>query len=133
MVSIMLIGNMTKDPEITEGANYKYCKFSLACTIDSKDKDGKRKTNFWNCTAWNGLADTIVKFCKKGSKLSVIGTCEQNKRNDKEGIERTYYDVRVKDIEFLSPKGNTEDVEEEPPVTNRPQIVPDYSDDDIPF
>lgn len=105
-----LIGNLTKDPELTETSNgIKVCRFTLAVNRNYKGSDGERKADFFNCVAWRGKAETIVKYVKKGNKVYVSGSFEQRDYEDSKGIKRTSYDLIVSDIEFLSARINSED------------------------
>lgn len=126
MNRIELIGNLARDPEYKEGANYRNCKFTLAVTSRRKDKDGKPVTEWWDCTAWNGLADTVVKYCKKGNKLYVSGTCDvTKKKNESNGSEQTFINVNVAEVEFLTPKGQNSEL--------KSPLEEDPDDADIPF
>ncbi len=128
MNRIELIGNLTKDPELTEGANYKRCRFSLACDRRKKDKNNNRITDYFNCTVWNGLAEIVVRYCKKGNKLYVAGTLEMTKRkNEDNGSEQTFIDVSVTDLQLLTPKSQNG-------IEDTPSPLVEVDDDaDIPF
>ena len=48
MNKVFLIGNLTKDPELSTTTNgVKFCKFTLAVSRNYS-KDGKRETDFLN-------------------------------------------------------------------------------------
>ena len=99
MVKVFLIGNLTKSPELTETqSGISVCRFSVATNRGTGDD---RKTDFYNVTAWRGLGETIARYQKKGDKIAVVGNLEQRKYEDREGIERTVYDVIATDVEFL--------------------------------
>lgn len=106
MVKVFIIGNITADPTLTETqSGISVCRFSVATNRGSGDD---RKTDYYNVTAWRGLGETIARYQKKGNKIAVIGNLEQRKYEDREGIERTSYDVIATDVEFLgSPSDNS--------------------------
>lgn len=81
-------------------------KFSLAVNRRSKGTDGQYKdeTTWFNVTCWERLAETANSYLFKGSKVYVEGRMQSRKYTDKEGIERTAWDVVVTDMEFLTPK-----------------------------
>ena len=105
MVKVFLIGNLTKSPELTETqSGISVCRFSVATNRGTGDD---RKTDCYNVTAWRGLAETIARYQKKGDKIAVVGNLEQRKYEDREGIERTSYDVIATDVEFLGSPGDS--------------------------
>ena len=62
MNKVELIGNLTRDPELTETASgVSVCRFSIAVKRNYYGSDGERKTDFFNCVVWRGLGETIGK------------------------------------------------------------------------
>ena len=101
--SVCLVGRLTKDPELRSvGDNIAVCQFTLA--VDKKKKDSG--TNFINCVAWRGLGETISKHVKKGSQLGISGYLDQSSY-EKGGVKKSYTQVVVDDIMFLSPKSGS--------------------------
>ena len=67
---VMLIGRLTRDPEIRttpNGANV--ASFSIATSFNWTDQSGQKKeqTEFHNVVAWRKLAEIIGQYVKKGS------------------------------------------------------------------
>lgn len=90
MNKIILIGNVTKDPEIRYTQNEKvYTTFSLA--VNRRNKE----TDYFNCIAWEKTAELIAQYVKKGSKVGVSGRLETDK------VEEKYFTkVIVEEISF---------------------------------
>lgn len=108
MNKVILIGNLTKDPELRETpSGVTVCHFSLAVTR-AYTNDGERKTDFFNCVAWRGLGENLARYQKKGSKISVVGSIEFRDYEDRDGIKRTAVDIVAQDIEFLSSRAADE-------------------------
>lgn len=135
-------GNLTRDLELTETANgVSVCRFAIAVNRAYTTGDGERQTDFFNCTAWRGLADNIARYCKKGSKVAVVGSIQIRNYEDNQGMQRTAVDVVVQDCEFLaSPKkessGDTapESAPQQRPAPARKAQMSVYDDDgDTPF
>ena len=105
MNKIILIGRFTKDPEsrMTQ-SNTEVSRFSLACSSDFVNKDGKRETEFINCIAFNKLASTINRYCKKGTLISVTGRIKNRSYDAQDGTKRYATDIVVEQMEFLSSK-----------------------------
>ena len=60
MNKVFLIGNLTRDPELTETASgVAVCNFSIAVNRNYASQDGERQTDFFNCTAWRGTAEAL--------------------------------------------------------------------------
>lgn len=120
MNKVVLIGNLTKDPEISETPNgIAVCKFSIAVSRKYKDEKGESVTDFFNVIAWRGLAETCGKYLAKGKKVSVVGTLQNRSYKDKDGYERRVTEVVAEEAEFLTPK------------SENTKLTP--VDDDLPF
>jgi single-strand DNA-binding protein len=106
---IMLIGNLGKDPDMSyTPQGTPITKFSLAVSRRSKDRDtGERReeTTWFNIVAWNQLAETMNTYLHKGSKVYIEGRITSRKYTDKEGVERTAWEVTANEMEMLEPKG----------------------------
>lgn len=134
MNKVFLIGNLTRDPELRETASgVAVCSFSIAVSRNYTNEDGERQTDFFNCTAWRGLGETIGKYAKKGKKVAVVGSVQLRDYEDNEGIKRKAVDIIVQDVEFLSPKDNDEVGEQPKAKKNKPTLQAMDDDGDIPF
>ena len=105
MNKVILIGNLTRDPELTETASgVQICRFSIAVTRNYSGADGERKTDFFNCVAWRGLGESVARYAHKGNKVAVSGSIELRNYEDRDGIKRTAVDIVAQDVEFLTPR-----------------------------
>ena len=143
MNRIHLIGNLTRDPELSEtAAGVAVCKFSIAVGRAYADQNGEKQTDFFNCTAWRQTADAVARYTKKGNKIAVIGSMQSRAYEDRQGVKKTAWEVQISEIEFLSPH-EAQEKESEPPRGNtreqaknarKPVLqAMDEDDDDIPF
>ena len=139
MNKVFLIGNLTRDPEIRETpSGVSMCRFSIAVQRPYSGQDGERQTDFFECTAWRGLGETIARYTKKGKKVAVSGSIQIRNYEDNQGARRTAVDIIVQDCEFLTPKDNSngfDDVAEAPRASakKKPTLQPMDDDSDIPF
>lgn len=147
MNKVFLIGNLTRDPELTETpSGVSVCKFSIAVQREYTSQDGERQADFFNCTAWRGLGESIAKYAKKGKKVAVGGSIQLRNYEDNQGVKRTAVDIIVQDCEFLSPKEGAETGEirarqsssthssaQGRTSENKPTLQAMDGDDDIPF
>ena len=108
MNKIHLIGNLTKDPELTStSSGLSVCNFSIAVNRKFKSSDGNRPVDYFNCKVWGKLGVTIAKFVKKGNKVSVCGAVAIDSYEDDKGNKRQSVTVSVDEIEFLTPNTST--------------------------
>ena len=125
MNKVILIGRLTKDPEIRYTQNNTpVCSFTLA--VDrrfSKDK----QADFISCQAWQKTAEFISKYFQKGLMIAVVGSIQTRTWEDNEGKKRYITEVIVDEAYFTGSKSKTE--------TDKATDTwpPDYEDDDLPF
>lgn len=74
MNKTFLIGNLTRDPELTATpSGVSVCKMSIAVNRNFTNANGERETDFFNIVAWRRLADNCAKFLSKGKKIKTCG------------------------------------------------------------
>lgn len=89
---LTVLGHVGRTPELSITPTGKpVVKFSIAVTY--KGSDGKEATSWYNCTAWNSLAEMIDKYVKKGQMVLVVGRPEIKIYETRDG--RTGLDAAV--------------------------------------
>ena len=107
MNKVILIGNLTKDPEITTTNNgVSVCRFTLAISRRFANAEGERETDFINIVVWRTLADNCHKFLKKGSKTAVVGNLQTRSYDANDGTKRYITEVVAEEVEFISTKSD---------------------------
>ena len=134
MNKVILVGNLTKDPELSETpSGVAVCKFSLAVSRDFTNAEGNRDTDFFNITVWRGRAENCGKYLKKGNKVAIVGSLQTRSYEDKDGIKRNVTDIIASEVEFLTPKQSGQEEESVVSVTRqRPQLEA-IDDNQLPF
>ena len=133
-------GRITKDLEVKEVSNgTKVLNFSLA--VDNPFK--KDDTSFFDIVAFNKKAETLAKYCGKGSKIAVNGSVKQERFKDKEGYNRSTVRFTADNFEFLDNKGQSNNqsqqqngqAKSQKPANDNPfgNGPVDITDDDLPF
>lgn len=125
MQKIILIGNLTRDPEKIEGQ--KLCKLNVAVN-ENYEKDGKKVVEYFTIAVWNSLAENCLKYLKKGSKVCVEGKI-QTRTWEKDGEKKYITEVYAEMVEFLSAKSQKKTEE----VKAKQQTITPIDDDSIPF
>lgn len=101
---VTLIGNLGMDPEIkTTETGKKVTNFTLATNDGFKNADGQKitETTWHNCVAWNGLAETVTRFLKKGKEVAVEGRIVYRTYEDKKGITKNITEIVLNDLVLL--------------------------------
>ena len=136
MNKVFLIGNLTRDPELSEtNSGVPVCRFAIAVNRRFSSQDAERQTDFFNVTAWRNLAETVAKYTKKGNKVAVTGSIQIRNHEDNAGQKRTFVDIVADDVEFLTPKGSgsSDDGDFAPAPRKKPTLEAFDDDSDIPF
>src|SRR5687767_12749973 len=109
---VMLMGNLTRDPQVKHlPSNTVVAEFGLACNRRYRTAAGedKEETAFVDCTAFGRQAETIGQYCTKGKPLFVEGRLKYDTWDDKAGSgKRSKLSVVVENFQFLGGKGDTE-------------------------
>ena len=102
MNKVILIGNLTKDPEhMSTTSGVSVCRLTLAVQRKFAGQDGEREADFINIVTWRGLADNCHKFLKKGKKCAVIGEIQTRSYDAQDGTKRYVTEVVASEVEFL--------------------------------
>ena len=135
MNKIILIGNLTKDPEITTtNSGVSVCRFSLAVQRGfSNNSDNGPQADFFNIVVWRGLAENCHKFLKKGSKCCVVGRIQNVSYEAQDGTKRYTTEITANDVEFLSTRNSDGNGEMPRPTGGSAELEPIDDDDSLPF
>lgn len=142
---VVLTGRLTADPELKTTPNgVSVCSFSIA--VEKPYKQGEeRQADFINIVAWRGRAEFISKYFNKGSMIGIEGAIQTRKYQDRDGNNRTAFEVvanNVQFVEFKRPASNGEDNSLPSPENDPLNDIKDrldrfeslgVADDDLPF
>lgn len=106
--SVILSGRLTADPELkTTGSGISVTSFSVA--VNRRYKSGEdRKTDFITVVAWRSTAEFVTKYFKKGNLIGIEGSIQTRKYQDKDGNNRTAFEVIAERVHFLESKRNSD-------------------------
>jgi len=131
------IGRLTRDPKLNiTSSGLSVCNFTIAIERQFKNAAGDKETDFINCVVWRKTAENLAQYQKKGSLIAVDGSLQMRKY-EKDGENRTLYEIMVEKIQFLGStkqdgftgagdvdQGNSDPI----PPSNHVE-----NDDDLPF
>lgn len=131
MVNRMILqGRLCADPELRRtNSGTAVCSFRVAWSETVKDRETKL---FLNCVAWQGTAEMICKYFRKGKELAVEGRLSTREYDDRDGNRLSVTEMTVDRVHFC---GKNEDAQGMPPRTDgKSQFVEmDEDDSDLPF
>ena len=131
MNKVILVGNLTRDPELTTTTNgVSLCRFGLAVQRRFAGQDGEREADFINIVVWRGQADNCYKYLKKGSKCGVVGSLQTRSYDAQDGTKRYSTDVVAEEVEFLSTKTSDDQPKSSSDEVSKLQPI---DDDGLPF
>ncbi|WP_194192624.1 single-stranded DNA-binding protein [Clostridium chrysemydis] len=104
MNKVILIGRLTKDPELrfAAGTGNAVTRFSVAVTRQFK----RDEADFINCVAFSKQAETIAQYLTKGSQIAITGNIRTGSYDAQDGSKRYTTDVVVENFEFVGGKGS---------------------------
>lgn len=134
MNKIMLIGNLTKDPDMssTQGG-VSFTRFTIAVNRLYTNAAGERVADYFNIICWRQLAERCHKYLCKGNKVGIVGSVQCGVYEDRDGIKRKTFDVVADEVQFLTPKtANSQYNAPEPPRDGMNDMQP-VDPEDLPF
>ena len=114
MNKLMIIGNLTRDPELRSvngrDGTVSVCDFTVAVnrrqTSQQKANGQQQEADFFRVTAWRGLGENASKYLAKGRKVAVVGSVSVSTYTGNDGVTRATLEVNADDIEFLTPRND---------------------------
>ena len=99
---IVIMGRLTRDPELrTTQAGVSVTSFTVAVDRDFGGRDGgERQTDFIDCVAWRQTGEFVSKYFHKGSMIVVSGRLQSRKWQDREGNNRTNWEINADNVYF---------------------------------
>ena len=136
---VIIGGRLTADPELKTTASGKSVTSITVAVNRRVSKDGEQSADFFNCTAWAGVADIICKHFHKSSNICIVGRLENRSWTATDGTKRYATDIIVEEVSFVDSKnenrGATVTEYAAPQYTG--DVVPKFEatadDEDLPF
>lgn len=136
MNSVVLIGRLTKDPEIKYVSNNQMAVATFTVAIDRPvKKEQEKKTDFPRVIVFGRQAENCERFLEKGRLVGIQGRIQTGSYKNKDGATVYTTDVVADRVEFLGFKNGTQN--SSPQAVEVPEgfraIEEAIEDDDIPF
>ena len=131
MNSVILIGRMTKAPEIRFTQSGKaVANFSIA--VD-RDYSKEKKTDFFNVQAWGKQAESCATYLDKGLLVGIKGSIQTGSYEDKNNVTKYTTDIVADQVQFLEWKDKENTAKDEKKVEPDFDNFATVTDEDVPF
>ena len=141
---VILTGRLTADPELKTTQNgISVCRFSIA--VERQYRQGEeRQADFINVVAWRSTAEFVSKYFNKGSMIGIEGAIQTRRYQDKDGNNRTAFEVVANNVQFVESKRSQDNGVDVSPPEPKNDPLPELAerlaefeqmsdDEDIPF
>ncbi|WP_277613400.1 single-stranded DNA-binding protein [Brevibacillus humidisoli] len=109
MNRVILIGNLTRDPELRyTPSGVAVTTFTLAINRPFTNQTGEREADFINVVAWRQLADLCANYLRKGRQAAVEGRLQTRSYDNKEGRKVYVTEVVAENVQFLGGRSGGE-------------------------
>lgn len=131
----ILIGRLTRDPEVKNTANgTSVARYSLAVERRYK-KDDEQTADFINCVCFGNTAEFAGKYLSKGMKIALSGRIQTGSYTKDDGQKVYTFDVVVEEHYFCESKGGNSSTADTAPPEFNTEFADVFPDDegDLPF
>ena len=140
MQQLMIIGNLTKDPELrTTATGLSVCSFTVAVnrrqSQQQRQNHQQPEADYFRVSAWRERGEVCAKYLSKGKKVCVIGTVAARAYTTSKGEVAASLEVTADEVEFLSSRSEGQQQSEPPKQvdqqTSYEQVA--LEEDELPF
>ena len=141
MNKVILMGRLTRDPEVRYGAGENstaVARYTIAVERRFK-RDGEQSADFIGCVAFGRNAEFAEKYLRQGTKIVLTGRIQTGSYTNRDGQKVYTTDIVVEEQEFAESKaaGNGGQNNYSRPAAAADvegfMIIPDGIDDELPF
>lgn len=118
MNQVILMGRLTRDPEVRQSGETKVARYTLA--VDKYSRGEQQGADFIPCVAFRQYADFAEKYLHQGMKVAVTGRIQTGSYTRQDGTKVKTTEVVVNSHEFCEKRGETQ---ETPPPAPAQQTV----------
>jgi single-strand DNA-binding protein len=138
MNRVILVGRITKDPELKKTAqDIAVVNFTIAVNRNYTDQQGEKQADFISCVVWRRQAENVAKYVSKGMLLGVEGRIQTRQYESETGM-KYITEVLCDSVQFLENKSSNQSFED--PSSTKSQSDEFYetskklaAEDDLPF
>ena len=131
MNKVVLIGRLTKDPELkfTPGNGNAVANFTVAVDRRLPNKDGVREADFVPIVVWGKMAESTANYMSKGKLIGISGRIQTRTYDAKDGTRRYVTEVAAEEVQFLEWGGDKNNGT----IHTQDGDIKEVKDGDVPF
>lgn len=123
----MIIGNLTRDPEVrTTPGGQSVANFGVATSSQWTDASGQRqeRVEYHSIVAWGKLADICGQYLGKGRKVYVEGRLQTREWEAQDGAKRTKTEIVAENMIMLDRAPAASNAAPPAAMTGEPTVTP---------
>ena len=124
MNKVMLVGRLTRDPELRSLPSGKHVATFTIATNEFRKGNTAERTEYHPCVAWDRLAEICGQFLSKGQLVDIEGRLQTRQWDDDAGKRHWKTEVVVGQLEMLSGRSKKEYAREAQAVADAPDGAP---------
>ncbi len=123
--SVVLIGNLTRDPELryTPGG-LPVATLRLAVNRNFTNQQGEIETDYFNVIVWRNQAEKCAEYLSKGRQIAVTGRLQSRSWEGNDGQKRSTIEIVADRVVFLGRRDRRENGMDD-------VVEVDFSDNDL--
>ena len=104
---VAIMGRLAADPQLRQTTTGKnVASFRIACDRGRRDANGQSQADWLDVVAWDRTAEFVCKYFQKGSLIAIDGRLQSRSYQDKNGNNRTAFEIVANNINFAGPKNS---------------------------
>lgn len=133
MNKVILMGRLTRDPEVRHNGDMAVARYTLAVDRRFKREGDEQTADFINCVAFGKAGEFAEKYLRKGTKIAVVGRIQTGSYTNKDGVKVFTTDVIVEEQEFAESKNSSSGTSQATNSGNDFMSIPANIDEELPF
>lgn len=134
MNKVVLVGRITKDPEIKyTPSGAAVVSFTIAVDRGFKDANGNNQSDFISCVAWRQQAEFIANYIKKGNLMALSGSIQTRNYQDQSGKTIYITEVVCDSVNNLTPREQSTTEKPADKCNRENNTAVEVKEDDLPF
>jgi len=136
---VVLVGNLTKDPELRHTpSGTPVCSLRIAVNSRRRDETGQwvDKPNYFDVSIFGNQAESSAQYLSKGRPVGIDGRLDWREWEAQDGSKRQAVQIIAESVQFLGGRGDAPEGGNQFVPTGAGAETADFpaaADDDIPF
>lgn len=137
MNNLQILGRIATEVKLEiSQSGVKYMRLNIVYNKNVKvGEEWQQKSHFFPCSAFGYVAEKIANHFKKGDRILINGSLEQNTYTDKDGNVQSKLAIMIAEVDIIEPKPKSENHAKEGGANASERPANKYTDsfDEVPF